>query len=100
MGRCGGTVNTWRLDSSRRLLTRWVDTARQCEQLRSPGRRARLVSVSRPPMPLRFRATSVALAVVLPAAALAQAATPFDAELARRIDQEMPKVVAWRRDFH
>jgi amidohydrolase len=51
-------------------------------------------------MPFRFRVTSAVLVATLPAAALAQAPAVADADLARRVEQEMPKVVAWRRDFH
>jgi amidohydrolase len=42
-------------------------------------------------------ATLAALLAATPAAAQAPA---LDAEIARRVEQVMPKVVAWRRDFH
>ena len=58
-----------------------------------------------PVRPLRsaVRATPVALAVLAALAPAARAQAPagaMDAEIARAIGTVMPKVVAWRRDFH
>ena len=47
-------------------------------------------------MPIPSRAAAAFLAV-LPASLAAQS---LDAEIGRRAEQVMPKVVAWRRDFH
>ena len=48
--------------------------------------------------PIRLAVAATLLGA--PAAALAQPAAPLDAEIARRLDGVMPKVVTWRRDLH
>jgi amidohydrolase len=50
-------------------------------------------------MPLRSRLTFAALAAALPVTASAQSPVA-DADVVHRVEQEMPRVVAWRRDFH